>query len=319
MPRSLFLIAITLLFLLPGCGNGVVAGGGNIRRELDALKMEVADLKDRSRASVGTGVPGSPGSAGSYGSDLRLEVDNLRTNLQRLTENVETASIGGTSLRQQLEYMSAQLDRLEKKAGLPPLSRDVVATSPPVVLTTPGVGSQLPGMVTPGAPGATTGAPVVPGDPNLPGPPPNYSPPVAAYPGTTNAPTVGAPTPPVVVKTTYDLGKDLFDQKRYPEAIERFKEYIATEPTGANVAGAQFYIGESLYFQNKFEDAILEYQTVVSGFPKSPLVSTALLKQGLSFQAINDKASAKLLYQKVVRDYPKSYSAGIARERLKTI
>lgn len=294
MRRALIVSAISLLMWLPACAGGVVTGGGDIRRELDALRAEVADLRDRTRAGGGGGVGAS--------SDIRLEIDNLRSSLQMLTENVDTASIGGVSLRQQLEYMSAQLDRLEKQAKLAPLSRDVVAPAIPVAVPQPAQQmGEVPPPVMDGGPGASPGGPP-PGD-------------IEAA-----APIMGQPpaeTGPV--SSAYDIGKSLFDQKRYTEAIDKLRTYITNEPSGAQVAAAQFYIGESLYFQNKFEDAILEYQNVVSGFPKSPLVSTALLKQGLSFQALDDKASAKLLYQKVVRDFPKSYSAGIARERLKTI
>jgi tol-pal system protein YbgF len=137
--------------------------------------------------------------------------------------------------------------------------------------------------------------------------------------GTDGVPVVMPSGPASAQRSAYDEGKEFFDQKNYPAAVERFKSYMAAEPNGSQVAPAQFYIGESLYFQNQFDEAILAYQDLISGYPKNALVSTALLKQGLSFQAIGDKASAKLIYQKVVREYPKSYSAGIARERLKTI
>ena len=310
MRRPLIVAALSLLILLPGCAGGVVTGGGDIRRELDALRAEVADLRDRNRAGGGAAMAPS--------GDIRLEIDNIRANLQSLTENVETASIGGSSLRQQLEYMSAQLDRLEKKANLEPLSRDVVAPAIPLAIPAPPQQETVPAAALPpesypaepypAGPGAAPAGPP-PGDVPV-GDPTMGQPPVMAEPSSAQA---------GVVSSAYDAGKLLFDQKRYPEAIESLRVYIVNEPGGAQVAAAQFYIGESLYFQNKFEDAILEYQNVVSGFPKSPLVSTALLKQGLSFQALNDKASAKLLYQKVVRDFPKSYSAGIAKERLKTI
>jgi tol-pal system protein YbgF len=239
-----------------------------------------------------------------------MELDNLRTNVQRLTENIETASVGGLTIRQQLEYMSARLDRLETKANLPPLSRDVVAPVTPMMPAGPYPGPEVTAGPVAGGPVAVPpGTPVVPGEPEgVPG----------AVPGPAEAGVV-APVAPPAVRTVYDEGKDLYDQKNYQVAIDRFKSYLAQEPQGAQVPAAQFYIGESFYFQNKFEDAILEYQTLISGFPKNNLVSTALLKQGLSFQALGDKSSAKLIYQKVVREYPKSYSAGIARERLKTI
>ncbi|MDR1545693.1 MAG: tol-pal system protein YbgF [Deltaproteobacteria bacterium] len=312
MDKKIFLCVLALtLFVLPACG-GTVVGGGNVRRELDALKMEVADLRDRSRQ----------GNSQGGGDSLRVEVGQLRTAVQRVTENVETASLGGHTLRQQLEYMSARLDRLEKKAGLPALSRDVVAPLPPAVPvvapypTAPQGSGQPPSSNAGGLPlGTEEGWPTPPAaDPTV-GP--------DGQPTAAPAPTAGPDGPPTAAppayRSAYDEGKELFDQKNYQAAVERFKAYLAAEPAGSQAAGAQFYVGESLYFQNQFEEAILEYQTLVVGFPKNALVSTALLKQGLSFQALGDAASAKLLYQKVVKEYPKSYSAGIARERLKTI
>jgi tol-pal system protein YbgF len=270
-----------------------------MRRELDALKMEVADIRDRAR--LGGGGAGTS----------QLEIDNIKTSVQRLNENIETASVGGMSIRQQMEYISARLDRLEKRANLPPLSRDVVAPTPiPVVV--PSAPSAYPPAAPPEATSQSPMGAVPPEGA------PVTSPPVGAIPPGVGT-GVGVPPAVAVQRSAYDEGKELFDQKNYPAAIDKFKNYVASEPNGTQVAGAQFYIGESLYFQNQFDEAILAYQDLISGYPKNALVSTALLKQGLSFQAIGDKASAKLIYQKVVREYSKSYSAGIARERLKTI
>ncbi|MDR1394988.1 MAG: tol-pal system protein YbgF [Deltaproteobacteria bacterium] len=279
-------VLLGLLVLFSGCAGSGLGGPSNLQREVDVLKMEVADLRDRSRLSdMGSG--GTPA-----GGDLRVDLDSLRLSVQRLTENIETASLGGLTLRQQLEFLSARLDRLEKRANLPPLGPEVVAGSgsapvgPPVL---------APAAVPPALPPGTPPAAVIP--------------PAAA----------GPDTPPPPSQSAYDEGKSLFDQKRYPESIAKLKEYLASEPSGRQAGAAQFYIGECLYNQNQYEDAILEYQNLVTGYPRNNLVSAALLKQGLSFQALGDKPSAKLFYQKVVREYPKSYSAGVARERLKTI
>ncbi|MDR1870710.1 MAG: tol-pal system protein YbgF [Deltaproteobacteria bacterium] len=278
-------LCLGLVFFASGCGGGALVGGtSNLQKEVDVLKMEVADLRDRSRLT-------DVGGAGPAASDVRVDLDNVRLAVQRLTENVETASLGGLSLRQQLEYLSARLDRLEKLAKLQPLSPDVVGGSGPI------------------------GPPIVAPGPVPPTVPPNSPTPVEPP---ENVPYVpDAPPPPS--RSAYDEGKSLFDQKKYPEATAKLKEYLANEPSGRQAGAAQFYVGECLYNQNQYEDAILEYQNLVTGFPKHQLVSAALLKQGLSFQALGDKASAKLFYQKVVREYPKSYSAGVARERLKTI
>ncbi|MDR2611654.1 MAG: tol-pal system protein YbgF [Deltaproteobacteria bacterium] len=313
--HALVLLPAFSLALLAACGGGGISvTSSNLEREVALLRQEVADLKDRG---------GSGGGGGAASSDLRLQVDNLRANVQRLNENVETASLGGMSISQQLNYMSARLDRLEKRAGLPVLSRDVVGPDPslssvPVVTAPPAVPPPGPPAALPPAAGPPVALPPAAGPPDplpqagavLPGPPPVS--------GGEGAPPAAAAPPPAQA-SLYDQGKSLFDQKDYAAALTCFRDYLAAEPGGSQAAAAQYYIGESLYFQNQFEDAILEYQVLVSGYPKNNLVSAALLKQGLSFQAVGDNSSARILYQKVVREYPKSYSAGVARERLKTI
>jgi tol-pal system protein YbgF len=328
MRSTIRLLSTLAAFLaLSACtsGGGLVGGSSSLERELNVLKMEVANLKD------GYG-------SGQAGANLRMELDSMRLSIQRLNENVDTSTIGGLSLRQQLEYISARLDRLENRANLQPLDRSVVQPNQPVadsvpVLVPPGAAA-VPPSVVPGAAPATQGAVPTPGAVQAPaavqaptaalpesGPPlppgqVQTGPPVQPGPSGVAPPPVQAPP---AVQSAYDRGKALFDQKDYGSAIRNFQEYLKAEPSGKQAPAAQYYIGESLYFQSKFEDAILEYQTMITGFPKNNLVSAALLKQGLSFQALGDVNSAKLLYNKVVRDYPKSYSAGVARERLKTL
>ncbi|MDR2387293.1 MAG: tol-pal system protein YbgF [Deltaproteobacteria bacterium] len=302
MRYELSILALFLaLMILPSCASSPVGGGGSMRRELDALKMEVADIRDRARL----------GGAGGATGTSQLEIDNLKTAVQRLNENVETASVGGMSIRQQMEYISARLDRLEKRANLQPLSRDVVA--PPAI---PVVIPSAPAAYPPNTSEFPTEAPLSGVGPEVVSPPPPL--PGIVEPSGPEPIPVAVPVSPTQ-RSSYDEGKELFDQKNYPAAIAKFQSYMSVESGGTNVPAAQFYIGESHYFQNQFDEAILAYQDLISGYPKNNFVSTALLKQGLSFQAIGDKSSARLIYQKVVREYPKSYAAGIARERLKTI
>lgn len=283
--HKLMALGVLSLVLLAGCAAG--GQSSSVQREVDTLKMEVADLKDGGRLSDMRG-----GASG----DTMVEVGRLRTDVQRLTESVETAAMGGMTLRQQLEYIGARLDRLEKRANLKPLDPQVVAAVEPLPVITGGTPGSVP-----------------------PPPPPLLGDPSGATPPPADVTTTGAPPLPPAASGPYENGKAMFEQKNYREAASQFQAYLAAEPQGGNASAAQFYVGESLYAQQQYADAILEYQKVVTGFPKSSQVPTSLLKQGLSFQSMGDRDSAKLLYQKVVRDYPKSYAAGVAGERLKTL
>ncbi len=281
------------LLFLSGCASGP-GSSSSVQREVDTLKMEVADLKDGGRIQDMRG-------GNQAGGDMYVELGRLRTDVQRLTESVESSAMGGMNLRQQLEYLSARLDRLEKRAGLKPLDPMVVAAVEPIPVITGGAVGSVP----PPPPPLDQAGTLPPADPAA-----------ASQPDVT---ATGVPPLPPAPAGPYENGKTLFEQKNYRDAAAQFQAYLSAEPKGTNASAAQFYVGESLYAQQQYADAILEYQKVVTAFPKSSQVPTSLLKQGLSFQSMGDRDSAKLLYQKVVRDYPKSYAAGVAQERLKTL
>jgi tol-pal system protein YbgF len=254
------------LALVSGCT--ATAGSSSLQRDVEALKVEVADLKDDSRLADMRGGSADP-----------AELSRLRGQVQQLSANVDSGDMSGLSMKQQLDAISARLERLERQAGL----------QPPAPVMTP-------------APAASN----------------SYGGPSSTYRGP-DEPAPVAAAAPAAPANLYEEGKALFDRKQYREAAVRFKSYLVSEPKGAEAAAAQFYIGESLYNQKQYEEAILEYQNVMNDYPKSAQIPTSLLKQGLSFQAIGQGDSAKLLFQKIVRDHSKSYAAGIAKERLKTL
>ena len=278
---TLAVLAVFSIAIFGGCTS--TGSSSSMRREIDSLKAEVASLKDSGRLSDMRGGGGN-------------EISTLRSEIQRLSENVDSAGTGGLSLKQQIDYLNARLDRLERSAGLQSME--------------PRPSTETPSYSTGGTSGRnnTTGAGTYQG-----------AAPGGSYAGATTPATGSSGTLPPPAQGPYEKGKSFYDKKQYREAIAQFKSYLESEPKGNNAAAAQFYIGEALYSQKQYEEAILEYQKVVQSFPKSSQVPTSILKQGISFNSMGDKDSAKLLYQKVVRDYPKSYAAGVAKERLKSI
>lgn len=277
-------LAVLALWGLTGC---ISAGGPSpMKREVEILKQDVAALKGDRNISADLGEYSS-------GGGLATEIGQLRTEVQRLTDNMDMAVAGqDMTLRQQLEYLLLRIDRLEKKAGLSQLNPQAVGAPNAAMGNDEGYGAPV--IITPGVntPLDSSGPPVT---------------------GQADAPGAGA------ALSNFEEGKRLFDQRNYDAALAKFRAHVSAEPKGNQAAAAQFHIGECLNAQKKYEEAILEYQKVIQNYPKSSQVPSALLKQGASFQSLNDSATAKLLYQKVARDYPKSYAAGVAKERLKTM
>ena len=248
------------------------------QQQVNTLQLEVRDLKDQSRLHQ-MEMERLVGQTRMNLPELRLELDRMRTELQRLTDGIEVTELRGglpagetLTLRNQLDHIRARLDRLETRLRLPPLSYKVVEDARAAQDTPEGEG-----------------------------------------------PTIEVGDEPDADEVEYGAAKDLFKGNDYDGALEKFRSFLEEFPKSKFAASARFYVGECLYKQKKFEEAILEYQKVVKDYPKSSKVSTALLKQAYSFLAIGDETSGKLLLRKVVRSYPKSYAAGVARKKLKTL
>lgn len=247
-------------------------------QRIDNLQLEVQDLKDSMKVRQ-MEMDRLLGQTRGSLPEMRLEMDNMRTELQRLTNAIEVTEKRGVlpggetlTLKNQIDYIGARLDRLEARLRLSPLSYKVIEDA----------------AVEEAAEEAGPNIEVREGEPD--------------------ADEIG-----------YGEAKDLFKNKDYPGALDKFRTFLTEFPESKYAASAQFYVGECLYNQQQYEEAILEYQKVIKEYPKSSKVPTSLLKQGFSFLAIGDNTSAKLLLQKVVRNHRKSYAAGIAREKLKTI
>ena len=127
-------------------------------------------------------------------------------------------------------------------------------------------------------------------------------------------------------QSLYDDGYNLYKDRKYPEAREKFREYLRLYPDTPLADNAQFWIGETHFYQaqaekdpTQYEKAILEYDKVVQQYPKGNKVPSALLKQALAFKAIDDPVDARILLRKILREYPNSDPAKIAEGELKNL
>lgn len=116
----------------------------------------------------------------------------------------------------------------------------------------------------------------------------------------------------------YSAGKQAFDDGRYEEAREKFKEFLSKYPKSENADNAQFWMGEIYYREKWYAEAVMEYQKVIEDYPDGNKVPASYLKQGLSFFNLGDQTNARIFLQVVVDHFPSSNEAKIAREKLET-
>lgn len=295
----LYLLVIPALVLLSGCVSDDDFKRQDMR--INTIQLEIRDLKNQVRLRD-LELDRQLGQTRQNLPDLRLELDRMRSEVQRLTNMVEVTEQRGVmsggealSLKDQMVYINARLDRLESTLRLPPMS-------PPTV-STPGAATAAPASTDQPAP---ADAAAEPGDATTATPPPA-------------APAEAPSAPAASDEADYKVAEALYKQEVYQASLDKFRGFIQQYPRSSYAPSAQFYIGECLYQLKNYEEAILEYQKLIKTYPQSNKVSIALLKQAYSFLNIGDKTSAKLLMQKIVREYPDSYSAGVAKQKLPQI
>jgi tol-pal system protein YbgF len=120
-------------------------------------------------------------------------------------------------------------------------------------------------------------------------------------------------------KLLYDNTYAIYQEGKYEEAIEGFKDFLKKYPESDLADNAQFWIGECYMSLKQFEKAILSYQEVIKNYPKGNKVANAMIRQALAFYEIKDKTSSRLLLKKVIKQYPNSDEAKIAETKLKTM
>lgn len=151
------------------------------------------------------------------------------------------------------------------------------------------------------------------------------APPVAAP-----SATLGGEPIPEDKTALYDLGKKLFDQKKYDDAVAAFELYTTRHPDDKELLdNAWFWKGEAHYAKasslsdkkaqaDAYRQAVLSYQKVLQQ-PKANKADGALFKIGLAFEALGFASEAKVFYEELIAKHPKSDLVKEARKRLKVV
>ncbi|NOX96728.1 MAG: tetratricopeptide repeat protein [Nitrospirae bacterium] len=153
--------------------------------------------------------------------------------------------------------------------------------------------------------------------------------------------------------STYALGKSLYEEKKYPEAINQFKKVIEHYPQSEEARDASYRIALSFvglesykkaedYFQKFLKDfpesnyadkvyyqlgwleekqgnsdkALQFYQKVLTDFSSKEMSAKAILGQGRIRAAKGEWKLAREAFQKVMDDFPESSSFLQARKAL---
>lgn len=118
----------------------------------------------------------------------------------------------------------------------------------------------------------------------------------------------------------YDQAVNLvLKQKKYDEAIVKFKSFNQKYPNSSYSANAHYWLGQLLFTKSELEQASAEFSIVVNQHKSSSKRGDAMLKLAMVAHKQNNTAKAVSLYQQLIREYPASSAAKLAAPRLESL
>lgn len=125
----------------------------------------------------------------------------------------------------------------------------------------------------------------------------------------------------------FNLGKRLFDEEDYLEAINEF-QIVKLQFQGSSVADdAQFYMGESHFQRGEYLLAIEDFRTLRRNMASSPLVPAARFQTGMCYYMLSPRSNLDQTYtrqaidefQAFVEYYPTDERREEAEEKIREL
>lgn len=105
----------------------------------------------------------------------------------------------------------------------------------------------------------------------------------------------------------FEIGKNLFNEEDYLEAINEFEIIKLQFPASSVADDAQYYLAECRFKQEEFLLAAVEYQELKNNLPASPLIPIAQYKIGLSYYKLSPKPALDQQYTRRAIDEFQTY------------
>ena len=217
---------------------------------------------------------------------MQEEIDGLRRVIEGLNQQLQqqrrTSTVKPEVSRTDIEALSRRLAALERKASAAPASSKP-RHSPPAPQKT-----QKPKK-------------------------PKAAPQAAGAKAPSAAPAAD-PLQKAASSKLFSRGVRLVSQRRYSDALRRFK---ILEARGYKPASTQFYLGEIAYRTGRFDDAIRHYQKSAELNENAAYMDRLLLHTAIALEKSGDKEQARSFFQAIVDGYPGTASADVARKHLR--
>lgn len=106
------------------------------------------------------------------------------------------------------------------------------------------------------------------------------------------------------VEEAYERAFSALREKRYAEAAQGFKEFIANYPGHVLGSNAYYWMGESYYAEKDYEQASVNFLQGYQEFPKGNKAPDSLLKLAMALGNLNKKTEACATLKKADSEFP---------------
>ena len=129
-----------------------------------------------------------------------------------------------------------------------------------------------------------------------------------------------APKESQATTASYELGKKLYDEGKFDEALDVLREvHKKSSKNSEQAKKTQFLIGEVLYSAKDYASAALEFAEFRKAFSKDGLVPTAIYRQAWAFKNLGKNKESKLFFQDLIERYPSHPMGQRAKNDIKKV
>lgn len=122
---------------------------------------------------------------------------------------------------------------------------------------------------------------------------------------------------PVIIKTLFERGQELFRQKKYEEANRVFKMFVDKYSYSEHAPDAYFLWLDGSYRLGDYRQCIEISNEMVEQYPGTELTGFALIRLGRIYEIQGRAEDAVDIYKTVLRTFPQRDVASQAKESLK--
>lgn len=282
-----------------------------MERELNLLQRQV--YRDRVAPAPAEGAPeaAAPGVAPNVAARMEVRINDLESELRKITGRVEEVSFALNQLDTRLEKLIGDVDvRLSALEQSMATSRLAAA---PAGAAEGGPEEALAAEATAPAEAGPSAEPPPIGEygvrPLV--PPPEVATGAAATGAAATGPqaaTAAQATAPVLpagtAKEQYDHARSLLIQRDYEGAEKALTAFIAAHPDDELTENARYWLGETHYVRSDFTNAAVVFAEGFQKFPNGSKAPDSLLKLGLSLAKLGETEQACKVFGELAKKFP---------------